>query len=223
MRLIIKIWPAILVCYGLLHYTIVPFSWGNESLTDTGIFSMLTMSLQTFSLFLMVVTALRINQRYLKYLLFVLSYLLLIYLLREADFHRLFTPEHVRVTKLVFYTDIKIGLIQKLISGTVLLAFILSVIALLLLYGKFVIQHIIQKKPWAITFILWSVSLFLSQVADRTDLNHLYWGQIVEELLELCAAGYMVIVVYFSRQDLLKFDLQEDEITSRHLIHSNKY
>ncbi len=221
MRLIIKIWPIILICYGLLHYTIVPFSWGNKALTDTGIFSMLTISLQTLSLFLMVVTALRINQRYLKYLLFLLSYFLLIYLLREADFHRLFTDG--RVTEFEFYTDNQVGLIQKLIGGTVMLTFILSVAAVLLLYGKFVIQHIIQKKPWAITLILWSVSLFLSQVADKTDLNHLYWGQIVEELLELCAAGYMVIVVYFSRQDLLKFDLQEDEITSRHLIHSNNY
>ncbi len=207
MRLIIKIWPIILVCYGLLHFTFAPFPWGKESLTDTGIFSILTMSLLTISLYLLVVTALRMDQRYLKYLLFVLTYLLLIYLLREADFHRLFTDE--RVTKLAFYTDNKIGLIQKLISGTVLLTFILSVIALLLLYGKFVIKQIIKKKPWVITLILWFVSLFLSQVADKTDLNHLYWGQIVEELLELCAAGYMVIVVYFARQDLLKFDIQE--------------
>jgi hypothetical protein len=49
----------------------------------------------------------------------------------------------------------------------------------------------------------------LSQVADKTDLNHMYWGQIVEELLELCAAGYMLIAVYFARQDLLKFAYQE--------------
>ena len=208
MRLIIKIWPIIIVCYGLLHFTIAPFPWAIESLrNDTGIFSILTMSLLTISLFLLVVTALRMDQRYLKYLLFVLSYLLLIYLLREADFHRLFTDE--RVTKLVFYTDNKIGLIQKLISGTALLTFILSVAALLLLYGKFIIKQIIKKKPWVITLILWFVSLFLSQVADKTDLNHLYWGQIVEELLELCAAGYMVIVVYFARQDLLKFGIQE--------------
>lgn len=194
-------------CYGLLHFTIVPFSWGIESLTDDGIFSILTMSLQTLSLFLLIVTALRIDQRYLKYLLFVLSYLLLIYLLREADFHRLFTD--IRVTKFGFYTDNNVGLIQKLIAGTVLLTFILSVLALLLLYGKFVIKHIYQKKPWAITLILWFFSLFLSQVADRTALNHMYWGQIVEELLEFCAAGYMLIVVYFARQDLLKFVRQE--------------
>ena len=203
MRLIIKIWPIILLCYGLLHYTVMPLPWANDSLTDTGIFSILTISLQTFSLFLMVVAALRMNQRYLKYLLFALSFILLIYVLREADFHRLFTDG--RVTEFEFYTDNTVHLPQKLIGGTVMLTFILSVAAVLLLYGKFVIQHIIQKKPWAITLILWFVSLFLSQVADKTVLNHLYWGQIVEELLELCAAGYMVIVVYFARQDLLKF------------------
>ena len=207
MRLIIKIWPIILLCYGLLHYTVMPLPWANDSLTDTGIFSILTISLQTFSLFLMVMTALRMNQRYLKYLLFALSFILLIYVLREADCHRLFTDG--RVTEFEFYTDNTVDLTQKLIGGTVMLTFILTVIVLLLLYGKFAIQHIIQKKPWAITLIFWFVSLFLSQVADKTDLNHLYWGQIVEELLELCAAGYMLIAVYFARQDLLKFVRQE--------------
>jgi hypothetical protein len=207
MRLIIKIWPIILLCYGLLHYTVMPLPWANDSLTDTGIFSILTISLQTFSLFLMVLTALRMNQRYLKYLLFALSFILLIYVLREADCHRLFTDG--RVTEFEFYTDNTVDLTQKLIGGTVMLTFILTVIVLSLLYGKFVIKHIIQKKPWAITLIFWFVSLFLSQVADKTDLNHLYWGQIVEELLELCAAGYMLIAVYFARQDLLKFVRQE--------------
>jgi hypothetical protein len=185
----------------------MPLPWANDSLTDTGIFSILTISLQTFSLFLMVMTALRMNQRYLKYLLFALSFILLIYVLREADCHRLFTDG--RVTEFEFYTDNTVDLTQKLIGGTVMLTFILTVIVLLLLYGKFAIQHIIQKKPWAITLIFWFVSLFLSQVADKTDLNHLYWGQIVEELLELCAAGYMLIAVYFARQDLLKFVRQE--------------
>ena len=202
-RLIVKIWPIILLCYGLLHYAVMPSPWCEESLTDTGIFSILTISLQTFSLFLMVVTALRMNQRYLKYLLFALSFILLIYVLREADFHRLFTDG--RVTEFEFYTDNTVVLTQKLIGGTVMLTFILTVIVLLLLYGKLVIKNIIQKKPWAIILILWFVSLFLSQVADKTDLNHIYWGQIVEELLELCAAGYMLIAVYFARQDLLKF------------------
>lgn len=207
MRLIIKIWPIILICYGLLHYTVVPLTWGRESLKDTGIFSILTMSFQAFSFFLMLVTAVRINQRYLKYILFVISYILLIYLLREADFHRLFTDG--RVTEFEFYTDNKVGLMPKIIGGTVMLSFIFSVTALLMLHGKFVIKQIIQKKLWAITLILWSIFLFLSQVADKTDLNHIYWGQIVEELFELCAAGYMVIVLYLARQDLLEFVCQE--------------
>jgi|GEM_PF-3825198 len=41
-----------------------------------------------------------------------LAYVVLIYFLREADFHRLFTPEHI--TRGVFYASKDVPLLHKL-------------------------------------------------------------------------------------------------------------
>ncbi len=186
-------WGCLVTVYGLIHIFLLPHAWGNQSISDTGIFSYLTLTLLILSLFLVLKsTRIPLEFKY-KFYLFSLAYVLLIYVLREADFHRLFTDEHV--TKGKFYTNQDISLQQKILGGIPMALFFISVFYLLATQAKLVWSHFFARSPWAIALFLWGLTFIASQLTDKSDLNDVYFGRVIEEMLEFCASGYVLLAV----------------------------
>ena len=137
-----------------------------------------------------------------------MAYVILIYILREADFHRLFTDEHV--TKDKFYTDPNIDLKQKILAGIPMGIFFLCFFYLLGRYTKLVLTNILRLRPWAIAAFLWGATIVTSQIIDKSHWNEIYHGRAIEEILEFCAAGYLLIAVFLSTRSLLIYCRAKD-------------
>jgi len=122
-------------------------------------------------------------------------YIVQIYLMREADFHRAFTEEHV--TKIAFYTADFIPLWQKLTAGSIMLGFIAVSFYTLISNARRFWQSLVAREPWAISLLLVFVFLPCSQIFDKTVFNeHPSWKvRSVEEMLEVTSAFYAVAAI----------------------------
>ncbi len=89
-----------------------------------------------------------------------LVYVVLIYFLHEADFHRLFTPEHV--TRGAFYTRKDVLLLHKSIAAAILILFMISFLFIVFKYFWFILKQALKLEPWAVSLALWVVILFAS-------------------------------------------------------------
>ena len=124
-----------------------------------------------------------------------LSYLLLIYAMREMDFHRLFTEEHVSRWKL--YAG-PFPLQDKIIGGVV----VLFTIAVMLYFIGRNFRHfwisLKAKQSWAVHVIIWAVLLFSSQMLDKSRWHGIFTEVALEENLEFGAAImiFMVLLTY---------------------------
>lgn len=186
-----------LALYFSFHHFVLPGSIGNPALRDAGFVSIFTMALLAANLVLISREALRASSPGTRLALSALAYAALIYLLREADFHRLFTDEHV--TRGRFYTDSSIALGQRLAGGAVMGAFLVCVAGLLARYAASAVRACLAREPWAIAFALWAVSLVGSQVADKLLRRHAL-GALVEEGLEASAACLALLAVCHARR-----------------------
>ena len=124
-----------------------------------------------------------------------LSYLLLIYAMREMDFHRLFTEEHVSRWKL--YAG-PFPLQDKIIGGVVVL---LTIVVMLYFIGRNFRHFWIAlkaRRSWAVHVIIWAVLLFSSQMLDKSRWHGIFTEVALEENLEFGAAImiFMVLVKY---------------------------
>jgi len=189
-------WGCLVAIYALTHIFILPKSWGEQSISDSGLFSYLTLAILILSLFV-VLKSIRIPLEFkYKFYLSLLAYVVLIYILREADFHRLFTDEHI--TRGKFYTDPNISLHQKILGGIPLAFFTITFIILVTRFTKLILSQLRQATPWAVAVFLWGVTFFLSQLADKSHLNNIYYGRVIEEMLELGAAGFVLLAIITS-------------------------
>ena len=115
-------WLCLVLTYAVMHALLLPEEIGKQAIEDSGVFSWLTI--------LFVVTAMIAILRYARLdiskavnlSLYATAYVILIYALREADVHRLFTEEHV--TKWKFYVHPDIDIVQKLLAGVPMLVFL---------------------------------------------------------------------------------------------------
>ena len=196
------LWGPVVVGYSLIHMFTIPQAWGYWSINDSGLFSILTICLVTAALLLLIVIITRTKRPSVKVSLIVLCYVMLIYILREADFHRLFTDEHV--TKMKFYTNSSISLFQRVVGASAMGLFIASLLFLFFRYGLLFLRRLFDAQPWAVATVLWAILLIASQVVDKSSLTEVYLGRVVEEMLEFCASGYCFIAVYFSRRLLMR-------------------
>ena len=126
-----------------------------------------------------------------------LAYVVLIYLLREADFHRLFTDEHV--TRGRFYLDASISITQRLLAAAVMLPFFGCALFLVGRYALPILRALRAREPWAVCLTLWGTALVGSQVADQTLSG--YTGKLIEEGLEATAAALAALTVEHGRAD----------------------
>ena len=124
-----------------------------------------------------------------------LCYLLMIYAMREMDFHSLFTEEHVSRWKL--YAG-PFPLQDKIIGGVVVL---LTIVVMLYFIGRNFRHFWIALKArqsWAVHVIIWAVLLFSSQMLDKSRWHGIFTEVALEENLEFGAAImiFMVLVKY---------------------------
>ncbi len=124
-----------------------------------------------------------------------LSYLLLIYAMREMDFHRLFTEEHVSRWKL--YSG-PFPLQDKIIGGAVVL---LTIVVILYFVGsnfRHFWKSLKTMQSWAVHVIIWAVFLFSSQMLDKSRWHGIFAEIVLEENMEFGAAImlFMVLLKY---------------------------
>jgi len=124
-----------------------------------------------------------------------LSYLLMIYAMREMDFHRLFTAEHVSRWKL--YAG-PFPLQEKIIGGVVVL---FTIVVMLYFIGsnfRHFWQSLKAMQSWAVHVIIWAVLLFSSQMLDKSRWHGVFAEVTLEENMEFGAAImiFMVLLKY---------------------------
>lgn len=122
-------------------------------------------------------------------------YIVQIYYLREADFHRAFTS--INVTKPLFYQMENIPVSEKLVAGLIMAIFTVLLIYIIIANAKSYMDALLMRKPWAISLLCWFCFLFLSQVLDKSALNyHPNWKiRSIEEMLEFTAAIYALAAI----------------------------
>ncbi len=121
-----------------------------------------------------------------------LSYLLLIYAMREMDFHRLFTEEHVGKWKL--FTG-PFPLQDKIIGGGVLL---LTAVVMIYFIGsnfRHFWKALKAMQSWAVHVIVWAALVFSSQMLDKSRWHGDFAEVALEENLEFGAAIMILMVL----------------------------
>ncbi len=114
-----------------------------------------------------------------------LSFLLVIYALREMDFHRRFTIEHLSNKKFYIGPD---PLITKLIAGVVVLLTVIALLHFTLSNLRYFVEQVKKLRPWAIQAIAWAALLFGSQILDKSPLRDYFFEHILEENMEFAAS-----------------------------------
>ena len=184
---------ALLPISILMHTFWLPGSISIPAISDVGYMSIITLTFLACVFVTLLTLIFNSNLASSKLTAIASAYIVLIYFLREADIHRLLTIEHV--TRPKFYSMESVPLWQKAFAGAV---FVLLAICLLYLLIKYI--HVIWKKfrelePWAIALFLWFVVLLISQLCDKSGLNHTHAGRVIEENSECCAAIFLFLAV----------------------------
>jgi hypothetical protein len=124
-----------------------------------------------------------------------LSFLLLIYAMREMDFHRLFTEEHVGRWKL--YAG-PFPLQDKIIGGIVVLLTIVVMVHYIGWNFRHFWKSLKARQSWGVHIILWAVLLFSSQMLDKSRWHGIFVEVALEENMEFGAAImlFMVLLKY---------------------------
>jgi hypothetical protein len=184
---------ALLPIYIFIHTTLLPIELSISGVKDSGFISIITLTFQVSVLLMLIVFLHQANLGSNKLSVITIFYVLLIYFLREADFHRLFTLEHV--TRLKFYTMDIIPAWQKYIAASMLLLFLLCLLLLLIKHGSFALNRLKIFEPWAVALLLWFSLLIFSQICDKTDLNGIHLGNVIEECCECWASIFIYLAV----------------------------
>lgn len=188
---------AAMAVYLVFHRLALPPALGAHGIHDVGWVSWYTMALQASAVVLILLQIRKAPTSRGRAVLAALAYIALIYLLREADFHRLFTDEHV--TRGRFYLDGSIPIAQRLIAAMVMLPFFGCALFVVGRYALPILRAFRAGEPWAVSLALWGTALVGSQVADQTLSG--YTGKLIEEGLEATAAGLALLTVLHARAD----------------------
>ncbi|MFT5708101.1 MAG: hypothetical protein ACI9ES_002403 [Oceanospirillaceae bacterium] len=189
---------VIVMFFCINLYLIIIFGSGTFSIgvfEDEGAISITTILLLMLAQFIVLLEAASAkNKRHtIDWLL--LAFVLQIYFMREADFHRVFTE--INITQGRFYSDPSSPLMAKIIAGSFLVCFLFAFVYLGIKYFKPLLSAFLQVKPWAISSALWFGLLFLSQLLDKSAFNSSEDLRLknIEEMLEFSAAVYLLMAV----------------------------
>ncbi len=152
---------------------------------DSGIVQMVGQSAIALAFTLSLLYALCDKKRRSAYLS--LSYLLLFYTLREADYHYKLS-EHAKASQFKrFFSHELIPLSSKLFLAAIVILFLVVLYRYLRQEKSNFIQALRNKLPWAQVTLAWFGVAFLSQVIDQVPLFHNVTGQVFEEVFESTA------------------------------------
>ena len=121
-----------------------------------------------------------------------LSYLLLIYTMREMDFHRLFTEEHVSRWKL--YAG-PFPLHEKIIGGVVVLLTLIVMLHFIASNLRYFWRSLKERQSWAVHVMVWAVLLFSSQMLDKSRWHGIFFEVALEENMEFGAAIMILLIL----------------------------
>ncbi len=131
-----------------------------------------------------------------------LSYLLLFYALREADYHYR-VSEYAKATQFKrFYLHEQIPLSTKLLMAMIIILFLVTLVRYLRQYLPVWCAALRHWLPWALGALAWAGVFSLSQVFDQIPFFHTVWGQAVEEVLEATAEALVLLSLLLFRMQL---------------------
>ena len=187
--LLLALWPISI----LTHAYWLPISISAPAISDAGYVSIITLTFVACAFVAILTLIFNVNLNSSKITASAAAYVLAIYFLREADIHRLITAEHV--TRGKFYTMQSVPLWQKLFAATIFLILTICILYLLIKYARTLWRKLRDLEPWAVALFLWFTVLVISQLCDKSDLNHTHFGRVIEENSECWAAIYLFLAV----------------------------
>jgi hypothetical protein len=124
-----------------------------------------------------------------------LAFVYLVYLMREADFHKAFSTKSL--TKLSTYSMSEVPIEIRVISAIVLLSMVCILLYFLIRYGRLIFTSILSGENWAVALCLWFLLLLSSQIFDRAiATSGTHWKlTAIEELQEVVAAIFAVLAI----------------------------
>lgn len=184
---------VLLPTYIGVHAYLLPPSLSAGGIADAGFISIITLTFLACALVTLLTLIFNTHLGSSKLTAIATAYVVLIYFLREADLHRLLTIEHV--TRGKFYTMASVPLWQKLIAALVFILLAGFMLYLLFKYTRLIWHKVRAFEPWAVAFFLWFIVLFISQLSDKSGLNHTHIGRIFEECSECWAAIFIFLAI----------------------------
>ena len=116
-----------------------------------------------------------------------LSYLLMFYFLREADYHYK-VSEHAKATQFKrFFLHDQIPLTSKLFLAVIVILFLVVMYRYLRDHRATLLRALEQRLPWAIGAVTWAAVFGASQLVDQIPAFHTIQGQVFEEVFEASA------------------------------------
>lgn len=177
----------------MAHAFWLPSSVSGPAISDSGYVSIITLTFLACSFVALLTLVFNTNLTSSKLTTGAAAYAIAIYFLREADIHRLLTIEHV--TRAKFYTMESVPLWQKLFAAIVFLILIACILYLLIKYSRTFWLKLRSFESWAIALFLWFAVLCISQLCDKSGLNHTHFGRVIEENSECWAAIFLFLTV----------------------------
>jgi hypothetical protein len=131
-----------------------------------------------------------------------LSYLLLIYTLREADYHYELSPFAKATQFKRFYSHEMIPLSTKLFMAAIVILFLVVLFRYLKQERPGFLSAVQQRLPWALFASAWAGVFVMSQIVDQVPLFHNITGQVFEEVFESSAEVLALISVILFRMQV---------------------
>jgi len=131
-----------------------------------------------------------------------LSYLLMFYTLREADYHYKLS-EYAKATQFKrFFSHEMIPLSSKLFLFTIVVLFLYVFYTYLKEHRETFITSVKSGMPWALMAGAWGLVFFLSQFVDQVPLFHNVTGQVFEEVFESSAEVLALLAMVLFRMQV---------------------
>ena len=131
-----------------------------------------------------------------------LSYLLMFYFLREADYHYKLS-EHAKATQFKrFFLHEQIPLTSKLFLAAIVILFLVVLYRYLRDHRSGLLQALQQRLPWAIGAVVWAAVFVASQLVDQIPVFHTTEGQVFEEVFEASAEVIALLSLILFRLQL---------------------
>jgi hypothetical protein len=131
-----------------------------------------------------------------------LSYLLMFYTLREADYHYELS-DYAKATQFKrFFSHELIPLSSKLFLFTIVALFLVVFVTYLKKHRSTFFAALNARMPWALMAAAWGAVFFMSQAVDQIPWFHNVTGQVFEEIFESTAEVLALLAMVLFRLEL---------------------